>query len=419
MDLDLLNLSKHGIRKKKYDHEFIYRYPSSSNMPKFNHDGFSITTKKAALYLHLPFCSSPCKFCHYYKIPKPNPKQITKYLEYVKKEIKFYNGIKATSLFLGGGTPTFLESEQLIDIYSYLNDAFSIGDIEKTIESSPETLNNKKINTLADLGFNRLSIGVQSFNDSINKNVGRAHNTNQSIQAINQAKDAGFKVNVDLIYGLPSQDTNSWKESLEKAYRLNVDSITASELRVLPGSYYYYTNEKFASEKKMLGMHETFIDFFHDKGYNLIFPYQYSKQKFDFLETQWGNKQFLGLGASSCSYIDKWDYNNAFPLGLYYKYIDKYGYAAIKGKKLNLQEQMLREILLGLKIINKGISKKELSDKYGLNNFKVFDQLADLKLIDNNQNITLTTKGTLFSDEVANFILRKFQASHLLQNQTP
>ncbi len=424
--LDLLNLSRYGIRKKKAGHDFVYRYPPSVLMPKFDHKAFLSSLddnkREVALYVHIPFCSKACFFCHYFKIPSPSDGVVKHYLEHLKKEISFYgellsNNVKITSVFFGGGTPTFLDSGQMEGLMNNLKEIFDIPKhIESTIESSPETLDNRKISSLLDMGFNRLSMGVQSFDDRVNKISGRGHTSKQAGESIKGAKEAGFKdVNIDLIYGLPGQNISSWQSTLQKSYGLGVDSVTASELRVLPNSAFYSQQNKlnFVSENDMLKMHIKFMEYFIEKDYLQIFPYQFVRKgrNFEFLETQWSNNEFIGLGASSCSYLNGWDYNNNFPLKQYSESVDRFGFSAVIGKKLNKGEQMIREIVLGLKKsgVNRdkqGVSKKEFLGKYDVNLDDVFSAqlklLDKLKLIGNNkERLFLSKKGLLFADEVA------------------
>ncbi|MBU1704463.1 MAG: coproporphyrinogen III oxidase family protein, partial [Nanoarchaeota archaeon] len=364
-DLDLINLSRNNIRKNKFDRDFVYRYPPSVKMPAVDHDalrsGISLRNhgQKAALYVHIPFCTSLCKFCHYYKTTAPTTSAVDQFIKFLNTEISNYQeligDIDITSIFFGGGTPTFLSSEQLGRILSHLKDIFNVEKhIEKTVESSPETLTPKKLGQLLDIGFNRLSIGVQSFDDKVNENSGRKHDVNVATQIIKEARSIGFKdINIDMIYGLPGQSKSSWKGAMAKALELDIDSIAASELRILPESLYYpHANQnEFVSEKDMLEMHLMFIETFKDNGYTQIFPYQFIKKgrKFDFLETQWSNEQFIGLGPSSCSFYNGWDYNNMFPLDDYYDFLTKYSIPAARGTLLSKHELMIREIALGLK----------------------------------------------------------------------
>ncbi len=423
---ELLELRKAGIEKNPRDHDFVYRYPPSDKMPfidlkRFigNLEGADFAKEEIAFYLHLPFCTKICSYCHYSKQLAVS-KEIELYAEAVKKEMSGYRElikgeIKLNSVFFGGGTPTVLKAEQLSELLQSLSTTFDLN-LEKkeiSIESSPETLGEEKLFALREAGFNRLSIGAQDFDDAVLKQCNRNHGTKQALQAFDSARSAGFQnINIDLLYGLPGQTIESWEQTMQQISELKPESVTASDLRILPGAKFYSTDEIFPSTGQMVEMYSLFAEKMLSMHYIQQFPYQFVKpgREMAFLEQQWSNGSFLGIGQSSCSFIAKWDYNNAFPLKKYCEAITDNKISAAMGKKLSKKEEMIRFAALGLKKcgINReqsGINKATFKKKFGIEIEGAFkeqiEKLLALGLIENKGDwLRLSGKGLFFHDEI-------------------
>jgi len=431
---ELLELKKAGIEKKPLGHDFVYRYPPSDKMPFVNLKEFLHDLKKTdfsdqeiAFYLHLPFCTKICHYCHYSK-QLAGSKEIELYAKAAKKEISAYRElikgeIKLNSIFFGGGTPTLLKAGQLSDLLQALSTTFDLN-LEKkevSIESSPETLQEEKLFALREAGFNRLSIGVQDFNDAVLKQCNRNHGTKQALQAFDSARSAGFEnINIDLLYGLPGQTIESWGQTMRQTSELKPESVTASDLRILPGAKFYNGEKKiFPNTGQMLEMYKIFVEKMLSMHYIQQFPYQFVKpgREMVFLEQQWSNASFLGIGQSSCSYMAKWDFNNAFPLKKYCEAVAEKGISAAMGKKLSKKEEMIRFAALGLKKsgVNReqsGINKKLFKEKLGLEIEEAFKgeikKLRALELIEEKGNfLRLSEKGLFFHDETAKQFFEK------------
>jgi len=419
----LEKLHKAGISKST-EHAFVYRYPDSDEMPLMDSEKFLLDAKNAgkekklAFYLHIPFCTSICKYCHYYTQLPAGEKQTAEFLKAIQKEIVSYRklikeGIEVNSVLFGGGTPTVLNAGQLNELMLFLQANFPMQKktTEATIESSPETLGLEKLAELRQ-NFNRLSIGVQDFNDSVLKACGRNHGKKQAMQAISYARNAGFEnINIDLIYGLPLQGIKGWKKTLEEIDAIQPESVTASDLRIQKGSAFFGAGaEEFASELELIEMHSMLIEKMLSLGYEQLFPYQFVKKgkEMRFLQNQWNNNEFIGFGPSSCSFLNNWDYNNVFPLPEYFDSMKEGDFAFAVGKKLFKKELMVRHVALGLKK-TQGISKKEFKKEFGESIEGEFGRQVELLesfgLVENNENaLKLSGKGLLFYDAVS----RKF-----------
>ncbi|MDP2974073.1 MAG: coproporphyrinogen-III oxidase family protein [Candidatus Diapherotrites archaeon] len=424
---ELLELKKAGIEKKPLGHDFVYRYPPSDKMPFMDLkrfigdlDGADLANEEIAFYLHLPFCTKICSYCHYSK-QLAGSREIELYTKAAKKEISAYRELikgetKLNSIFFGGGTPTLLKAVQLQDLLDFLSTEFGLdlSGKEVSIESSPETLQEEKLFALREAGFNRLSIGVQDFNDAVLKQCNRNHRGTQAVQAFDSARSAGFdNINIDLLYGLPGQAIESWEQTMRQISELKPESVTASDLRILPGAKFYNAEKSvFPSVEQMLSMYKLFVEQMLSMNYLQQFPYQFVKKgkEMAFLEQQWSNGSFLGIGQSSCSFIAKWDYNNAFPLKKYCEAVAGNKISAAMGKKLSQKENMIRFAALGLKKsgVNReqgGINKKLFKEKFGLEIEEAFkwetQKLLALELIEEKGNfLRLSEKGLFFHDEI-------------------
>ncbi|MDR3554716.1 MAG: radical SAM family heme chaperone HemW [Syntrophobacteraceae bacterium] len=190
------------------------------------------------LYIHTPFCRSKCFYCDFYSVA--SRAEIPAWLEAVRAEMKLYKEEFPAfdSLYLGGGTPSVLEERDLAALLESILQNFAFGaDPEMTMEANPESLSPEKLKTLRDFGLNRISLGVQSLEDSDLKYLGRAHSAGQALRAFEACRSAGFSnVSVDLIYGLETQSLKSWKKTLDTILELRPEHISCYQLTFEKGT---------------------------------------------------------------------------------------------------------------------------------------------------------------------------------------
>lgn len=221
-------------------------------------------------------------------------------------------GRKVDSIFFGGGTPTVLPVEELIRVLNHIKTDFCVAsDCEISIESNPGSLNLDKLKALEQGGFNRLSIGVQSFDDGILKTLGRIHDSHEAKRAFWDAKEAGFEnINLDLMFGIPGQSLGQWRETLEEAISLRPNHISFYSLQIEEGTPYYESFEKGRlvelPEDEDREMYHTAIRMLKDGGYK---HYEISNGAFPGFECRhnlkyWTLKEYLGIGPSASSYIE-------------------------------------------------------------------------------------------------------------------
>ena len=232
------------------------RYTSYPTAPQFHHafamddycaaaraSNAAETPKSLSVYIHIPFCKSLCYYCACNKIITHKTERAVEYLEYLKREIAmqaalFDTSRKLTQLHLGGGTPTYLTSEQLEDLMDTLRASFNLDDSDNhefSLEVDPRTVAPVQIHQLRALGFNRLSFGVQDFDEAVQAAVNRLQSEEQTRELVQAGRDAGFKsISVDLIYGLPLQTVQSFDTTLSKIIDMRPDRIAAYSYAHLP-----------------------------------------------------------------------------------------------------------------------------------------------------------------------------------------
>jgi oxygen-independent coproporphyrinogen-3 oxidase len=415
-------LEKAGIKKRRNAFEeshTIITYPPRQVCEEIKPEEIFARNKRTkrdvALYVHIPFCTGKCLYCHYVSLAN-QPLSATKhYLNAIKRELdlllKFQElrDIKITSIMVGGGTPTYLSCEHLKNLMDFLNEKLNIErNAEITFESSPETLikkdGDKKLKILLKEGANRLSIGIQSLDDEVLKTAGRRYNAKEAIMAFELARKSGFtNINVDLMIGLADQTLQTWNETLNKVEKLMPESINLYHCRLKHFVPFFRLlqkqPERFPSEETQILMDIMLREKLSKLGYKTNpalwfskkseYVYQHQKQK-------WQHKaELLGLGVSAYSFMNNTQYYNYKNLKKYLEVLDNNKFPIWKGLKLNPKEQIARKIIFGLKMAE-GIDKSEY---YNL--FKnQFDKFKKLGLLEINDRIKFTQKGLIFVDEV-------------------
>ena len=254
--MDLLSLDKKLVKKYDLNGPRYTSYPTANMFTKdFGADELcaAITTsnqfclpKPLSLYVHLPFCNTVCFYCACNKIITANKKHITPYLKDLYKEIIMKGKIfdkdrKVEQIHFGGGTPTYLNKVQLTQLMDVLNNNFNLLDDDSgdySIEIDPRKLKSETITLLRNLGFNRVSIGVQDFDSKVQAAINRIQAYDETLSIINEARKRNFKsINIDLIYGLPKQTIKSFTETIRKVINISPDRIAIYNFAYLPNLF--------------------------------------------------------------------------------------------------------------------------------------------------------------------------------------
>ena len=359
--------------------------------------------KPFALYVHIPFCLSKCKYCDFYSVcVKDFPKK--EYFEALLKEFLFqshkdiWNNREISSIYFGGGTPSLIEPFFYKGFLDKVKEIFNLQkDIEITLEANPKTLTQENLQKYKELGINRISLGVQSFNDKILKFLGRTHSVKDTFESINQIKDAGFKnISLDLIYGIPNQTLDDIKHDLEIIKNLAVSHISYYSLIIEEKTAFYKLREegkiKEIEDSLFVKMDNEICNSLKDYGFTRYEISNYAKKGFESKHnlTYWDSKDFLGLGASAYSGYLKYDdnsfargnvrYSNIRSFKDYIKIINKNEFDNLYSyyEENDLKTAMFEYIMMGLRK-KEGVSLEEFERIFN-KNFLAFYSDVVLKL---------------------------------------
>ena len=269
--------------------------------------------EQAALYIHIPFCKSKCGYCSFYSIKSLN--LIPDFIDALKKEMKFYsnNFTSFDTIYFGGGTPSLLSLQQLEIILKSANKFYRIDPhAEITIEVNPGDVSLEYFLALRSMGFNRLNIGIQSFDDQILKFLGRRHSAIDGLASIETARNAGStNIGIDLIYGVQNQNLKSWERTLQKAVTLKPEHISCYQLSLAPKTHLYKTYSeqgmKPPSNEQQANYYFNTADILEKTGY---LHYEVSNfARAENLKSKhnmkyWRHAPYLGLGPAAHSFLN-------------------------------------------------------------------------------------------------------------------
>lgn len=264
-------------------------------------------TVKQGVYIHIPFCKSRCVYCDFYSTTQSEQSKDL-FIEALANEVKarahFFDNNTIDTLYLGGGTPSTLGAESLSDIFNIVKDNFVLKpEAEVTIEVNPDDVTPTFADHLTKTGVNRVSMGVQTFNDDHLSFLHRRHSANQAISAIKTLRNAGIaNISIDLIYGLPGQTLEQWQKDLDTAFSQNISHLSAYALIYEEGTALYNMREKGlvaeADEELSLEMFSALMNkareagFLHYEISNFSLPDLHSRHNSGY----WNGMHYLGLG---------------------------------------------------------------------------------------------------------------------------
>ena len=363
-------------------------------------ENLQVIEKNKSVYIHIPFCDSICSYCDFCKFLK-NEKWIYNYLESLDNEIKQnYKEELINTLYIGGGTPSCLDIKQLNKLFEILKIFNKAEKIEFTFECNIENITEDKLKLLYDNGVNRLSIGIQTFNEKYLKYLNRNHNKNIIKEKIILAKQIGFtNINIDLIYALPNQTIEDLKEDLDEFLKLDITHISTYSLIIEPHTKLYINNETNIDEDLDYEMYNSIIETLESNRYKHYEISNFSKEGYESKHnlTYWNNNEYYGFGVGASGYIDGVRYDNTRSINEYFK-----GNYILNSNKLDVKETIENEFILGLRKIN-GINKENFYNKYNINikNIdKVKKLLSENKLLEDKKNIYINPKYTYVSNDI-------------------
>lgn len=367
----------------------------------------------SGIYIHIPFCKQKCIYCNFFSVANTTRK--TEYLQALQKEIAltqdFLPDKEISTLYFGGGTPSLCTASELDMIiqtlikYHHFNNS-----LELTLEANPEQLNKEYLHSLKEIGINRLSIGVQSFQDPILKLLKRQHTAEEARQAVLHAAECGFdNISIDLIYDIAYREEAQWREDLQtalslpishlSAYSLTVEENTLLAKNIREGTPFLPSEELTERDFNILQSMTSAAHFNQYEISNFAKNGRISRHNFSY----WNDTPYLGLGASAHSYngtLRKWNQANLIH---YIKDIQE-GRTQYNFEVLDENQKYNEFVLLHLRI-SEGIKIEEVRNRFGEEKLNyLLKRLANVKLehyTQRNGSIILTNAGKLFADAVA------------------
>lgn len=370
--------------------------------------------KEKSLYIHIPFCSKKCLYCDFSSFAGIEY-LMDDYVDALCTELLFYKDLyKFKTIFVGGGTPTFLNIKNLEKLGEAIGKLNTDSNVEFTMEANPGTFNLEKLKIMKDMGVNRLSIGVQSYNNNLLKKLGRIHTIEIFKENYKIARNTGFNnINLDLMFGLPSQSLEDWKSTLEKVINLNPEHLSCYSLIIEEGTPFYsmYNDRsKLPNEEVERDMYNYTLEFLNNNGYGHYEISNFAKQEKQCKHNlvYWELEDYLGCGAAAHSFIDGYRIENISS-------VKKYIYKIKRGEKPlenihknSMKESMEEFMFMGLRKIE-GIDKKRFEKVFGIDIHAVYNKTIEkYKKIDllheNDVNLKLTKKGI----ELSNMVMSEF-----------
>lgn len=366
----------------------------------------------AGLYIHIPYCHSKCSYCDFFSTPRSET--IDMYIDALLIELDIRSNEiidNFTTIYIGGGTPSILTPKQLSRLVNGISQYINLSDIrEFTIEANPEDITDDWCRVVLSLGINRVSMGIQSFNNNELKIINRRHSAQDAIKAIETLRRNNIiKISCDLIYGLPTQTLNSWGYSLDKLLKMDLPHFSAYLLSYEPGTrlYMQLKNGKVeeASDELALAMYQLLITKAASMGYEHYEISNFSKPNHNAIHNSnyWKNSPYLGLGVSAHSFDGNKRRYNANKIKEYIVAMSNHSqFATIEEE--TIEEQHNDYIIVSLRT-SKGINLDDYLNKWGEEKYNQLLSTAQNFILCNQMSITnnylaILEKHMLISDSI-------------------
>ncbi|ATD47844.1 radical SAM family heme chaperone HemW [Clostridium perfringens] len=373
---------------------------------------------KISLYIHIPFCAQKCLYCDFPSFARKDHLRKA-YIEALNKEIinlrEKHNNLEINTIFIGGGTPSVLESDELECLLKEVAKLNMAKDIEYSMECNPGNLTEEKLEVMKKYGVNRISMGLQAKQDNLLKGLGRIHNYKTFKENFLLAKKVGFNnINVDLMFGLPNQRLNEWEETLREIISLEPAHISAYSLIIEEGTAFYnlYENDKLKlpteeEERKMYHLAKKILE---ENGFNQYEISNYAKEGKECRHNlaYWNMDNWIGVGSAAASYINGKRIKNISSVEEYINSIKDKGEAVEEIINNSKNDNMEEFMFMGLRKIN-GIDENEFKNRFSMNINDVYGEILNKYigeglLIRESGRIFLSEKGI----EISNVIMADF-----------
>ncbi|MFC6315103.1 radical SAM family heme chaperone HemW [Lapidilactobacillus achengensis] len=380
-----------------------------------------VSRQQAAVYIHIPFCDHICYYCNFNKV-LINGQPVHDYLVALLAEIRLtlaqHPDVTIGTIYFGGGTPSALPAAELDFLLTGVQELLPFRGQEVTFEANPnDLLDGDKLAILQAHGVNRLSIGVQSFNDTVLKKIGRTHTARQAVQAVEQAQQAGFdNISIDLIYRLPGQDLVDFQRSLRQALALEIPHYATYSLILERKTVFYNLMRRgklqLPSQDMEADMYQLAMDTLNAHG---IEQYEISNFARPGFQSQhnlvyWHNEYYFGFGAGASGYLGQTRYQNFGPIQQYLQPLAQEQLPILTSEQITTNQQIEEQLFLGLRL-NAGVEKARFQERFGRSILAVYPQVIPRLiqqglLVDLGPAYALTERGRFVGNDVfADFML--------------
>ncbi len=371
---------------------------------------------EAAIYIHFPFCSHLCTYCDFDTFAG-REHWIEPYVDALVEQIRLSPSVQATTLYVGGGTPSLMTSDQATALIRACRERFDLRpEAEATVEANPSGLSLQRIEGLHRAGFNRLSLGVQSADQRLLRLLGRRHKPEDAASAIRLAREAGFRnISIDLLYGVPQQDLSTWEATLETAAGWEVDHFSCYALTVEPGTPMERGVNRgtllLPSDETVVAMYESAGRILDSAGYRRYEISNWARPGFESAHnlTYWKNRPYLGIGAGAAGCWEERRYKIAPGITQYVESVRK-GRALLQEEEtIDSRRAMSDSLILGLRL-EEGVSERDLTRRHGIRPDELFGETLEWAegwgLLERAEDrLKLTERGIVLSNEVFSRLL--------------
>ena len=332
--------------------------------------------KNLGVYVHIPFCLSRCAYCDFVSSVLKDDASICTYVEHIQKEIELLaqNGVfknrVVDTVYFGGGTPSLLKTRYFRSILETLRLNSREEAIEMTFEANPATIDIEQLQELKSMGFNRISLGVQSLNDKTLKAINRRHNAKEALEAIEMAQKAGLSISVDLMVGLPYQTNEDIKTFVDEVFKFDVKHVSVYMLSLEEGTplkALVDSNKiKVSDDDEKVELFDYASKLLKEKGFVRYEVSNFSKPGFEAKHNfkYWTRDEYIGIGLNAHSLIDEERFYDKATFDEYYEDLDNNRLPHVLEAKLDKDSIKEEYIMLALRT-NQGIFLKDYFEKFG------------------------------------------------------
>ncbi|QPC46939.1 radical SAM family heme chaperone HemW [Mangrovibacillus cuniculi] len=367
-----------------------------------------------SIYIHIPFCHHICHYCDFNKVFLKN-QPVDQYVDALLREIEMVSPLliePVETIFIGGGTPTALSAKQLERLMLGIEKFIPISsDVEFTIEANPGDISADQLSVLRAGGVNRVSLGVQSFDTGLLEKIGRTHREKEVRETIDLLTNNGFtNISIDVMYGLPGQTMDQWKDTLKKAVQLELPHFSAYSLIVEPKTVFYNMHRKgrlsLPPQELEADMYREVMDVFSQHGLHQYEISNFAQKGFESKHNKvyWDNEEYIGLGAGAHGYELGKRLSNIGPVNQYIKAVENGNRPTNHTHEVTRVERMEEEMFLGLRKVE-GVSAARFYEKFGVQLVDVFhspieEAIGEGLLQSDEVGVRLTDKGRFLGNQV-------------------